>query len=88
MVKVDTYLKNPTFPASNGKCYNFLNSFWSFECIPRVLVIRWTLKLHENSGVIFDKFELFTSHAIYSTLFRITDSERNQIESWVVTVEL
>jgi len=41
--KVDTYLKSPTFPASNGKCYNSLSSFRIFEChvhvIPRIFGI-------------------------------------------------
>ena len=32
-------IRAPTFSASNSKCYNFLSSFWIFECIPRILCI-------------------------------------------------
>ena len=58
-VKVDTYLKSPTFSASNGKCYNSFSSIWIFECILKVWVIKRTQKLHENSGDIFEKPEVW-----------------------------
>ena len=34
--KVDTYLKNPIFSASNGKCHNSLGSFRIFDWILKV----------------------------------------------------
>jgi len=84
-------LKSPIFPALNTKCYNTLTLFWIFYCILRVWVIRLgqTQKLHENSGNIFGKVRIVcASNAINLNLFWITDSERNKIDSWVVTVEL
>ena len=38
-VRVDTYLKSPYFPASNGGYYNSLSSCQIFEFIPRISCI-------------------------------------------------
>jgi len=37
--KVDPYLKNHHFSASNSKYFNSLSSFWMFGCIPRIFYI-------------------------------------------------
>jgi len=86
-VKVGTYLKSPTFSASNGKCYNSLSSFRIFECILRVWVIKRTQKLHENSGDIFEKVRIVCveCNKLDSLLdYRI---KRNKFDSWVVTID-
>jgi len=87
-VQVDSYLKSPNFSASNGKCHNSLSSFWIFECIPRVLFLKRIQKFLGSVETHLKRSELSASNAINLTFFWITDSERNKIDNWVVTVEL
>jgi len=98
-VKVDIFLKSPKFSASNGKYYNSLCVEWLWlQLSPLILDFRmytqgwgyetnleivWKWMRHICKGLNCLRRMLYTQ-ASHSTLVWIT--ERNKIDSWVVTV--
>jgi len=74
IVKVHTYLKSLIFPASNSEYYNSLSSFWIFECISRV----WLIKRNSNGGDILKRSELSVSNVIYFDYLSILDCRKKQ----------